>query len=273
VGSAHTGIKLIVLAVIAFILFAVFVKGDYQAEASFFLEPDERRVICAPYDGVILEANAMPGDVVRGGDGNTPLAILRTTDLRKELAEANASWSAYSRQASSYLAAGRMAESQIAQFQADGAQAQVSLIESRLQQARLISPIDGVVINGDLRKRINDPVRTGEALFEVAPERPMHAELMVPEDQVADVRVGQDGTLATASKPDEKARFVVERIDPVADVVGQKNVYRVRARLLDTYPWMRLGLEGVAKVRIDRRSYAWIWTRPVVNWVRMKLWI
>ena len=43
-------------------------------------------------------------------------------------------------------------------------------------------------------------------------------------------------------------------------------------RLLEIDPDMRLGMEGLAKIDIDRRPYGWIWTRRLVNWVRMKLW-
>jgi hypothetical protein len=32
-------------------------------------------------------------------------------------------------------------------------------------------------------------------------------------------------------------------------------------------------MEGLAKVDIGQRAYGWIWTRKLVNWVRMKLWI
>ena len=44
-----------------------------------------------------------------------------------------------------------------------------------------------------------------------------------------------------------------------------------QVRLADVPAWMRPGMEGVAKVDIDRRTYAWLWTRRLVNWVRMKL--
>jgi hypothetical protein len=36
---------------------------------------------------------------------------------------------------------------------------------------------------------------------------------------------------------------------------------------------MRPGMEGLAKVDVGKRSYAWIWTRTLVNWVRMQLWL
>ena len=50
-------------------------------------------------------------------------------------------------------------------------------------------------------------------------------------------------------------------------------------RLLDIDEQMKErikpGLEGVAKITISEgeRSYAWLWTHKMVNWVRMKLWI
>jgi hypothetical protein len=31
-------------------------------------------------------------------------------------------------------------------------------------------------------------------------------------------------------------------------------------------------MEGVAKVTVDDRLLAWIWTRELANWVRLKLW-
>jgi hypothetical protein len=32
-------------------------------------------------------------------------------------------------------------------------------------------------------------------------------------------------------------------------------------------------MQGVAKIDADRRSYLWIWTRRLSNWVRMQLWL
>ena len=96
---------------------------------------------------------------------------------------------------------------------------------------------------------------------------------MVPEDEIYDIEVGQEGYLATASYPAQRIKFRVERINPIAEVVNQRNVYKVRVQLLQTYPWMRPGMEGVAKVSVGKRRYVWIWTRKIVNWVRMKLWL
>ncbi|MHC4295300.1 MAG: HlyD family efflux transporter periplasmic adaptor subunit, partial [Planctomycetota bacterium] len=81
------------------------------------------------------------------------------------------------------------------------------------------------------------------------------------------------GELATEGKPGVRIPFAVERINPVAEVVEDKNVFKVRVRLLERPYQMVPGMEGVAKIRIGRRTYAYLWTRKLVNWVRMKLWI
>ena len=111
-----------------------------------------------------------------------------------------------------------------------------------------------------------------DLLFEVTPLDSLRAVLNVPEDQIADVRVGLEGFLATASYPAERISFDVERIDPVAKVVDQRNVFEVRVRLLEIHDWMRPGMEGVGKITIGKRPYVWIWSRKIVNWFRMKLW-
>ena len=142
-----------------------------------------------------------------------------------------------------------------------------------ISKAELVSPISGVIVQGDLKRKIGAPVKTGEILFEVCPLESLRAELHVPEDQIFDIQVGQEGTLVTVSYPNQRIPFIIERINPIAEVVGQRNVFKVRVQLLQRYQWMRPGMEGVAKVTIEKRRYIWIWTRKVVDWVRMKLWL
>lgn len=62
-------------------------------------------------------------------------------------------------------------------------------------------------------------------------------------------------------------------IEPEAEVVDGENVFRVRVELDEQPAWLRAGVEGVAKIDVGRRRYAWMWTRDAVDWVRMKLWL
>ncbi len=168
---------------------------------------------------------------------------------------------------------GETAQAQIAQANADKASAQIDLLNYLIDQASLISPTSGTVVKGDLKREIGAPVKTGDVLFEVAPLDSLRAELLIAEDEIFDIKLNQQGYLATASYPGQRIKFVVERINPMAEVVKQRNVFKVRVQLLEIHPWMRPGMEGVAKVSVGKRHYIWIWTRKIVNWVRMKLWL
>jgi hypothetical protein len=66
--------------------------------------------------------------------------------------------------------------------------------------------------------------------------------------------------------------FVVEKVTPVSTAKEGHNFFRVEAKLDRQLDRLRPGMEGVGKVEIDRRLYAWIWTRQVIDWVRLQLW-
>ncbi len=195
-----------------------------------------------------------------------------TAELRLRLAAVKAEKAGYLKQAAAAMRDAQTAQAQIAQADADKTRAQIELLDYLINQAKIISPTSGTVVKGDLKRQIGAPVKTGDVLFEVTPLESLRAELLVPEEQIFDVIVGQKGRLATASYPAERIAFEVERINPVAEVINNRNVFKVRVHLQETHSWMRPGMEGVAKVSVGKRHYVWIWTRKIVNWIRMKLW-
>jgi len=271
VGPRHTWVKLVTVLIFAAALFLIFARGNYRAEGSFVLEGTERQVVPAPFDGYLKTVNVEVSDAIQANE--TSLAELDTAELRLKLAEAKADRAGYRKQADAAMRDGETAQAQIAEANAEKAQAQIDLYEYLIGQAKLLSPLSGIVVEGDLKRQIGAPVKTGDVLFEVTPLESLRAVVHVREDQITDVRVGQRGKLATASYPAQRITFEVERVNPIAEVVKQKNVFKVRVRLLELYPWMRPGMEGVAKIDLAKRSYAWIWTRKIINWVRMKLWL
>jgi biotin carboxyl carrier protein len=280
-GPKHTWAKAAAIVGFAAVLFLVFAKGEYKVEAPFVIEAVQRRVVPAPFEGFLKDVKVLPGDRVKAGD---VLGSLKTTELELELARAQAERERYENEKQGAMEEGKRTEQRVAEDQVASTEAQIKLLAHKIEQARIVSPIDGVVLTGDLERQIGSPVKTGDVLFEVAPLESLRAELKVSEDQIADVlsamamrdRVG--GEMATAADPGRRIDFVIERVVPLAEVVEQKNVFKVRATmegvdLAADFARMRPGLEGVAKIDIERRHYAWIWTRRLVNWVRMKLWL
>lgn len=270
-GAEHTWAKLLAIGMLGLIVFATLVKGPYTAGAPFVLRSEVRRVVPAPFDGYIEAAPTRPGDSVTAG--STVLATLRSDELRLELAEVKARESAAATQAAMARADGKIADGQIAEAARQEAAARAAAVEHRLSLAEIRAPIDGVVVKGELDQRLGGPVRAGEPLFEVASLARLHAELEVAEDQVNEVQVGQQGELATAARPTEPIRFAVESIDPLGESVGGRVVFRVRVSLIDPPEWLRPGMEGVSRIELGRRTYAFIWTRELVNWLRLRLWL
>ena len=271
VGPKYAWAKVVVILCCAAIVFLIFGRGPFRVKAPFILEATQQQVIPAPFDGYIKHVDVEIGDWVEGGD--SILGDLDTAELRLQLAAAKAEKAGYLKQAAAAMRDGETAQAQMAQADADKAQAQIELMEFQIRQASLVSPISGVIVQGDLKREIGAPVKIGDVLFEVCPIKSLRAQLMVPEDEIYDIKVGQEGYLATASYPAQRIKFVVERINPIAEVINQRNVFKVRVELLQTYSWVRPGMEGVAKVDIGKRRYIWIWTRKIVNWIRMKLWL
>jgi len=282
VGPKHTWVKLIILGVLGLAAFVTFVHGDYNAQGTFTLETVERQVIPAPYDGFLAEINAVPGDTVIKDAPDEPGTVLARMDaalLVEQIEEASARQRSYRAQAEVASRDWKVAEAAIYRFQAEAVAAQLRLLELQRGQATLVSRIDGVVVSRDLNRSIGvgGPVETGDILFEVAPLEALRAEVLIGEDQIGEIHLAQRGKLAATSYPDQRIAFVVEHINPVAEVVDQDNVFRVRVRLeleedklLD---WMKPGLEGVARIHISTMPYGKLWTRKMVNWFRMKLWL
>ena len=280
-GPTHTWAKAAAVAGFVALMVIIFGKGDYRAEASFVLEPTQKQIVPAPFEGYLQEVMVKPSDWVQAGQ---TLAVLDTTELELQLASTRAERESYLTESAAAMrdAAGsrdpnKAAQAQIAQSNAMRLQANIDLLEYKVRQGKIVAPIDGVIVEGDLERQIGAPVKTGDVLFEISPLESLRAELLVPEDQISDVVVGQAGRLAAAGRPEQRIRFVVERINPVAEVVEQRNIFRVRARLegillSDRHNWMRSGMEGIAHIEIGHRSYAWLWTRRLVNWVRMRMW-
>lgn len=271
VGSKYTWAKLITLLVCAAIIFLIYARGQFRVKASFVLEATYQQVIPAPFDGYIETVNVEIGDSIKAGE--TILASLETADIRLKLTQSEANKSKYKKQAIASRDKDELGEAVIAEEMEKEADAEIAYLKYQIDQASLISPMSGIVVKGDLKRQIGAPVKVGDVMFEVCPLEALRAQLHIPEDQIFDIKEGQEGELALASDPGRKIKFVIEKINPIAEVENQRNIFKVRVQLSEIHPGMRPGMEGVAKVTIGERRYAWIWSRKIVNWVRMKLWL
>lgn len=277
VGPKHTWAKLTALAVAGVLAFSLFVKGEYRVKAPFTFEATEKFVLSAPFTGFLKSVNVRVGDEIKEDGGKSSiLAEFDTAELRSRLASAKAERLGYLRQADiARRDVKKTAEAQVNELQAEKTQYNIDLLEYQINSATIRAPLTGVVFKGDLYQRVGAKFETGTALFEVGRLDAIRGELSVAEEDILDLKPGQTGELAAASFPTKRIRFTVERITPMAEMTKNQNTFKVRVKLdhADLANWMKPGMDGIAKVDIDRRSYAWIWTHSLINWIRMKLWI
>jgi GAF domain-containing protein len=290
VGPKHTWAKVIAILIVGLLIFSVAAKGTHKVESPFTLEASEKNVVPAPFEGYLktVAINPVthlplgPGDNVRGPHDGQPgdlLATLDDAELRAKLAAAKADRESYLRQADIARRDGKLAEQQMNEAQAAKSQAEMDELKLKIDAAQIRAPVDGAIFAGDLKTRLGAPVRTGDVLFEIGQRDKLRAQLSVAEDEVARLTLDQKGQLATAAYPGRKIAFTVTRINPVAEVVNQKNVFKVEATLdagqmkEQDQSWMRPGMEGVAKVDVGKMPYFWLWTHRLWDFLRMKLWI
>ncbi len=269
-GPQHTWIKLAAVAGCAGLAWLVLARGEFHISAPVTLQPVRQAEVVAPFDGYIKKVLVRPGDKVLAHV--SILAMLHTARLRDKLATAEAQLATCRRQADIARAKDKFADMRIAQEGMVGAAAQIRLLQMDIHLAALRSPISGVVLTGKLQRRIGAPVKLGDVLFRVAPIQPLLARIRVSDEDILYVQRGQTGQLATNAYPQHTIDLRVVRIDPLAAVHRHRNAFSVRATIQHAPPWLRPGMEGTAHIRIGRRHYIWMWTRPLVNWLRMKLW-
>jgi multidrug efflux pump subunit AcrA (membrane-fusion protein) len=268
-GEDYPSRKLLAAALLGTLLLLTFATGDYRVTADATLEGRVQRAVVAGIDGYVAEANARAGDLVRRGQ---VLGRLDERDLlleRRKWVGMRAQLDEEYREA---LAAHDRAQVNIISARRAQAGAQLELVEENLLRTRLVVPFDGVVVRGDLSQSLGSPVERGDVLFEVAPLEGYRIILEVDERDVSDVAPGQQGRLTLSAMPAQPLPLAVERITPVAAAVDGRNVFRVEARLESPPPGLRPGMEGVAKIEIDRRRLIWIWTHDLVDWLRLWAW-
>ena len=270
VGPRHAGLKLALGALAAAALFLAFATGEYRVSADARIEGKVQRTLTAPFQGYVREAARRAGDTVRQGE---VLARLDDRDLRLEQARLSAQREQLGRQYREAMAKRDRAQARIVSAQAEQAQAQLALVEEHLQRTEVVAPFDGVVVSGDLTQMLGAPLERGQPMFEIAPLDAYRVVLQVDEHRIADVRAGQRGELVLSPMPGERLPILVQKVTPVSTAREGRNYFRVEAQLeTGADPRLRPGMEGVAKVAVDDRRLASIWTRELVDWVRLKAW-
>lgn len=268
-GPEHMRLKAFSLAALVLVVFFSLARGEWRVTAEALVEGSVQRTIAAPFDGYIESAVLRAGDRVEQGQ---ELGALDDKDLKLQALK----WSTLRQQLSSEyreaMAQHNRAEVSIIGAKVEQAEAEAALLEAQLSRTRLLAPFDGMIIEGDLSQSLGTPVARGDVLFKVAPLQDYRVVLQVDEKDIAPVEPGQQGRLILASMPGQALDFRVDKVTPVSSAEGGRNFFRVEASLTGEGPTLRPGMEGIAKIDVGEARLFWIWTRDLINWLRLQAW-
>lgn len=268
-GPKHLTLKLVTGLSVIMLLWLSLANGQFRTSTDSVLKASVCRVVVAPQEGYIATAQARAGDLVKEGD---LLATLDDKQLRQEQRKWLSQRNQLAKEYRKALAGFDRAEVAILNAKRLQAEAQLKLVEQQLERTSLIAPFTGLVVKGDLSQSLGSPVERGEVLYEVAPTDEYKVVLKVDDRDIGMIAVGQLGKLRLSGIPDRLIEVQIDRVTPVSSVEEGRNYFRVEALMTTPSDLLRPGMEGVTRIEIGQKKMLWIWTRRMVEWLRLKTW-
>jgi HlyD family secretion protein len=139
-----------------------------------------------------------------------------------------------------------------AQNQIRLAEIQIKQAQRRLDQARITSPIDGVI--SALNVRIGESVAAQPPAVTVVDTSKYHIDITVDEIDIAKVKVGQAVNVTLDSLPGVEVTGQVLRIAPTSKTVNGVVSYDVRVGVDPTDADLRSGMTANASIVLDQRD-------------------
>ena len=266
-GPGHLRLKMLVAGSLLTLGLLTLIQTDHRVAANSVIEGAMQQAVVAPFASYLSSSNARAGDLV---DQGQVLAVLDDRDLLLEQEKWQSERDKHTKEYQQALAIRDRAKVSIMSARIDQAEAQLRLVDQKLQRTKLRAPFTGVLVSGDLSRSLGAPVERGQLLFEIVPSAGYHVTLEVDEHDVADLKVGQQASLRLTGMPDESIPIRISRIFPVASAEGGSNHFRVEGELEETPEGLRPGMQGVAKVVVGRASMLTVWTSSLVD--RLRLW-
>jgi HlyD family secretion protein len=269
-GRERPSLKLAAVAVVTAVAVLSLASTDYRVTARAVLEGEIQRAAVAPFDGFVAASPVRPGDRLQAGD---LLAAMDDRDLVLDRARAWADAEKLRRKYDEAMSKHDRATIAMVAAEIEQADAQLALAEEKLRRSRIVSPIDGQVVSGDLSQLLGSPVERGKTLFEIAPLDRYRVVLRADEREMRYISAGLQGSLLLAGMPNDSERFTITRITPIAEAKDGRNEFRVEASLNEPPgPGLRPGLEGVAKIETGPHRVIWVWSHGLFDWLRVTAW-
>ena len=170
------------------------------------------------------------------------------------------------------LAGSRKESIQAVEAQVTKLEAQLKILSQQLAHLQIRSPIDGVVTTPHLKERIGAYLRKGDTFCDIASDGTVLVEMLVPEEQIADVRLGFPIMLKVRGYPGSSLSATVRAIAPIAVGQGLQRTVMVRGQLPNPDGTLKPGMTGIGKILCGKKTLAGLLTRRSIRWLRTEFW-
>jgi hypothetical protein len=257
-------------AVVALLTFVSVGKQTYYLSAPATIMPMEEREIAAPFEGTLSRVLVKPGDSVKAGQ---TLFTMDTKQLMLDLKQSTADRAAAEMESVQGSAEGDATRAAIARAKADAAAGLAAKIEQKILMANVRAPGDGVILSGDLERRLGEPVSVGTPLLVFAPLGRWKVVVESPEFAADYLAPGQTGSFSAHAKPAISIPLAIDQVRASAEAREGKNVILADAIVTRTgESWVRSGMQGTSRIDIGKHPVWWVWGHRLIDRVRIRMW-
>ena len=268
-GAGHMRLKCVGIAIALLLITSLIIRIPYNVAADAEVEGLVQRAVTAPFDGFIANGPVRAGDVVDRGD---ILGRMETRELDLHRYELQSAIVESQRKIEAARGEGNLSEARILHSRMQQSISELEMLQNRLDRTELRAPFGGFVIEGDLSQKIGSPVKEGEVLFTLSPLDQYRLNLGVNEKEIRHIAVGQKGLLLLHARPNVVNEITIKRISPISQAKDGENLFQVEAVLDRATTDFQPGMRGIAKVETEPESIFWIYTHPLWDWLRVKIW-
>lgn len=234
---------------------AMFIPTPHRIVCDCQIEPVTRRFVAAPFESALEKSLVKPGDVVKKGD---LLARLDGREIRWKQAGLIADRSQAEKKRDKAQVERNYSEQQIAQLEIERLDLEIQLLDHRSKNLEIRSPLDGIVVSGDLDRAEGAPVTIGQSLFEIAPLETMVVETATPDDDVAYVARKQPVSVELNAYPNETWQTHVSLISPRSEIRDDQNIFIAESTLPNPNGLLRPGMKGRATISAPWQPLGWV---------------
>lgn len=250
------------------VLFLSFFPLPMRISGEAVIAPEHLVTIAAPVDGNVTAVFAHEGERVTAGQA---LGAMNDWQWRADLASSEAKYQQSMLVMQNDLAHGS-AQAGADRAQAEFLHAEVMRARSRVDNAQLRSPIDGVVVTPELEDAAGKHLDAGTSFAQVLDLSSAVVQISVPERDTILLSPGLKAAVKLDSYPQRTWRGQVSVVSPEAKAGDGVRTFTVEVPLSNADANLRAGMTGRAKISLGWRPAGYVLLRGPALWAWQTLW-